>query len=184
MASYDASAVSVATSTASRKQATTADDAWLSWWKKNSDSTWIHLPDVFTQCAPVRSALKAPSVTRVWQWLGTSYTNDRCRCHSCHINRSLHFTFHMRNLSAFERNYYIPSRHGKMARVPRRIFLSISALLFPPEIKKNTAGPRSYLLAWYFEIRSRKNRLLPMGITCQKKKLHTKPQDGKKFLSC
>ena len=33
----------------------------------------------FTQCAPVGSALKAPSVTRV------RYTNDRCRRHSCHI---------------------------------------------------------------------------------------------------
>jgi len=34
-------------STASRKQITMADDAWLSWRKKNSDSTWIHLPDGF-----------------------------------------------------------------------------------------------------------------------------------------
>ena len=41
----------------------------------------------FTQCAPVGSALKAPSVTRVRQWLGTSYTNDRCRRHSCHIDQ-------------------------------------------------------------------------------------------------
>ena len=58
-----------------------------SWRKKNSDSTWIYLRDDFTQCAPVGSALKAPSATRVWQWLGTSYTNDRCRRHSCHIDQ-------------------------------------------------------------------------------------------------
>ena len=32
--------------------------------------------------------------------------------------------------------------HGKLARVSRRIFLSLS--LLPPEIKKNTAGSRDY----------------------------------------
>ena len=48
--------------------------------------------------------------------------------------------------AAVERNYYIPSWHGKLARVSRRIFLSLS--LLPPEIKKNTAGSRDYWTVW------------------------------------
>ena len=57
-------------------------DSLLSWGRKKNDSIRIHLRNNFTQCAPVGSTLKVPSVTRVWQWLGTSYTNSRCRCHS------------------------------------------------------------------------------------------------------
>ena len=44
-------------------------------------------------------------------------------------------------------NYYMPSWHGKLARVSRRIFLSLS--LLPPEIKKNTAGSRDYIASCY-----------------------------------